>query len=127
MRLFKNSILAGALTIALAGCVGMEKDTAAEMTPEGSAFNQALYAEYLGRSQVEFAEGDYGNSDLFGLKAQWAAGDAFVVPEKPGDHALPEGSVAELEDVIARFRRFGTAHTSVVLSSPVTDKPAAAP
>ena len=36
-------------------------------------------------------------------------------------------SVAELEDVIARFRRFGTAHTSVVLSSPVTDKPAAAP
>ncbi len=36
-------------------------------------------------------------------------------------------SVAELEDVIARFRRFGTAHTSVVLSSPVTDKPARAP
>jgi hypothetical protein len=35
--------------------------------------------------------------------------------------------VAELEDVIARFRRFGTAHTSVVLSSPVTEKPAAAP
>ena len=36
-------------------------------------------------------------------------------------------SVAELEDVIARFRRFGTAHTSIVLSSPVTDKPASAP
>ena len=36
-------------------------------------------------------------------------------------------SVAELEDVIARFRRFGTAHTSVVLSSPVTGKPARAP
>ena len=36
-------------------------------------------------------------------------------------------SVAELEDVIARFRRFGTAHTSIVLSSPGTDKPAAAP
>ena len=38
MRLIKNSIFASALTIALAGCVGMEKDTAAEMTPEGSAF-----------------------------------------------------------------------------------------
>ena len=36
-------------------------------------------------------------------------------------------SVAELEDVIARFRRFGTAHTSLVLSSPVTGKPASAP
>lgn len=36
-------------------------------------------------------------------------------------------SVAELEDVIARFRRFGTAHTSIVLSSPITDKPALAP
>ena len=98
MRLIKNSILASALTIALAGCVGMEKDMAAEMTPEGSAFNQALYAEYLGRSQVEYAEGDYDNSDLFARKAQWAAGDAFVVPEKPEDHALPEGSVAELTE-----------------------------
>lgn len=36
-------------------------------------------------------------------------------------------SVTELEDVIARFRRFGTAHTSIVLSSPVIDKPASAP
>ena len=98
MRIIKNSILAGALTIVLAGCVGMEKDKAAEMTPTGSAFNQALYAEYLGRSQVEYSEGDYDNSDLFGLKAQWAAGDAFVVPEKPADHALPEGSVGELTE-----------------------------
>ena len=98
MRLIKNSIFASALTIALAGCVGMEKDMAAEMTPEGSAFNQALYGEYLGRSNVEYGEGDYANSDLFALKAQWAASDAFVVPEKPGDHDLPEGSVAELEE-----------------------------
>lgn len=36
-------------------------------------------------------------------------------------------SVSELEDVIARFRRFGTAHTSVVLSSPLTGKAATAP
>lgn len=36
-------------------------------------------------------------------------------------------SVAELEDVIARFRRFGTAHTSIVLSTPVAEKPAQAP
>ncbi len=98
MRLIKNSILASALTVVLAGCAGMEKDMAAEMVPEGSAFNQALYAEYLGRSQVEYAEGDYENSDLFARKAQWAAEDAFVVPEKPEDHALPEGSVAELTE-----------------------------
>ncbi len=98
MRLIKNSILASALTVVLAGCAGMEKDMAAEMVPEGSAFNQALYAEYLGRSQVEYAEGDYENSDMFARKAQWAAGDAFVVPEKPADHALPEGSVAELTE-----------------------------
>jgi len=36
-------------------------------------------------------------------------------------------SVTELEDVIARFRRFGTAHTSIVLSSPVAGKAASAP
>lgn len=40
---------------------------------------------------------------------------------------LAVASVGELEDVIARFRRFGTAHTAVVLSSPVADKPAPAP
>ncbi len=45
MHKIKNSILASGLTIALAGCVGMEKDMAAEMTPAGSAFNQALYGE----------------------------------------------------------------------------------
>ena len=97
MRKIQTMFVAGAMTIALAGCVGIEKDTAAEMTPTGSAFNQALYGEYLGRSNVEYAEGDYDNSDMFALKAQWAASDAFVVPEKPADHALPEGSVAELE------------------------------
>ncbi|MDH3739211.1 MAG: Lrp/AsnC family transcriptional regulator [Alphaproteobacteria bacterium] len=36
-------------------------------------------------------------------------------------------SVTELEDVIARFRRFGTAHTSIVLSSPVAGKAASTP
>jgi Lrp/AsnC family leucine-responsive transcriptional regulator len=40
---------------------------------------------------------------------------------------LAVASVAELEDVIARFRRFGTAHTSLVLSSPVAGKPAQIP
>jgi Lrp/AsnC family leucine-responsive transcriptional regulator len=36
-------------------------------------------------------------------------------------------SVMELEDVISRFRRFGTAQTSIVLSSPVSYKPISAP
>lgn len=40
---------------------------------------------------------------------------------------LAVGSVGELEDVIARFRRFGAAHTALVLSSPVAGKPAQPP
>ena len=92
MRKFQKLFAAVALTVAVAGCAGIEKDTAAGMTPDGSAFNQALYAEYLRRSQVEYAEGDYRNSDLLAVKAQWAAGGAFVVPEKVEDHALPAGS-----------------------------------
>ena len=36
-------------------------------------------------------------------------------------------SVMELEDVISRFRRFGSAQTSIVLSSPVSYKPTSAP
>ena len=40
---------------------------------------------------------------------------------------LAVSGVAELEDVIARFRLFGRASTSLVLSAPVADKPFAAP
>lgn len=36
-------------------------------------------------------------------------------------------SVMELEDVISRFRRFGSAQISIVLSSPVSYKPTSAP
>jgi Lrp/AsnC family leucine-responsive transcriptional regulator len=43
--------------------------------------------------------------------------DSFVI-------RIAVASIAELEDVIARFRKIGAARSSVILSSPVDGKPA---
>lgn len=45
--------------------------------------------------------------------------DSFVI-------RLTVSSIAELEDVISRFRKIGSASSSVILSSPVDGKPAGA-
>tara|TARA_R110002110_G_scaffold85816_2_gene223604 strand:- start:195454 stop:195930 length:477 start_codon:yes stop_codon:yes gene_type:complete len=45
--------------------------------------------------------------------------DSFVI-------RVAVGSIAELEDVISRFRKIGSAQSSVILSSPVDGKPARA-
>ena len=85
-----------AFGVMLGGCTtGVELGPAKRVVPTGSTFNQALYAEYIGLSAVEYAEGDYENSDLFALKAKSAAADEYVVPERVEDHALPEDMINE--------------------------------
>ena len=85
-----------ALAVMVSGCAGVEIGKAERADSMGSAFNQALYTEYLERSGVEYAEGDYENSDLFAIKAQRAAADELVVPEQVEDHALPEDIVGAI-------------------------------
>ena len=84
-----------AFGVVLSGCtIGVELGAARGVTPTGSTFNKALYAEYIDRSQVEYSEGDYDNSDLFALKAMRAAGDNYVVPERVEDHTLPQNTIS---------------------------------
>ena len=95
----KNSfgvLMVFALTLVGGGCAGVEIETAKRLDPTGSAFNQALHAEYVERAIMESAEGDYENSDLFAIKAQRAAADEFVVPERVEDHALPANTVGAI-------------------------------
>ncbi|MCH7888535.1 MAG: OmpA family protein [Proteobacteria bacterium] len=100
MSKFRGVIVGLGLAALLAGCAiiprSAELDKARGLQPTGSAFSQALYSEYLGRSQVESAERDYDNADLFARKAQAAAGGTLVEPEALAAHRLPAGTVDEL-------------------------------
>ncbi len=93
------------LAALLAGCSldGLELDKTRGLEPTGSAFGKAQFSEYVGRSQVEFTEGDYENSDLFALKAQAAAGGEDVAPEELADHTLPAETLDELDAARARL------------------------
>jgi OOP family OmpA-OmpF porin len=89
-------VMVFALAAVVGGCAGVEIETAKRLDPTGSAFNQALHAEYVERAGIESAEGDYENSDMFAIKAQRAAADEFVVPERVEDHVLPDYTVAAI-------------------------------
>ena len=73
MRHTIRLLSAGAVVLPLGGCAGQELSTVGDLEAGGSAFSKALYDEYLDRSGIEYAEGDYGNSDMFALKASRAA------------------------------------------------------
>lgn len=74
-----------ALTVgaaALVGaCGGMELRNAETAAPSGDAFSKALHGEYLALAKNEYSEGDYGDSDLFAMRAVAAAGGAPRIPE----------------------------------------------
>lgn len=96
MRHTIRLLSAGAVVLPLGGCAGQELSTVGDLEAGGSAFSKALYDEYLDRSGIEYAEGDYGNSDMFALKASRAASGEEVPPELLDDHRLPASSVGEL-------------------------------
>lgn len=88
-------LVAGAL---LAGCAGMQLQDAKKVTPSGSTFAQALYKEYMALAQMEFDEGDYGDSDLFATRAMAAAAGKPTTPEELSVRNLPaahKGALAE--------------------------------
>jgi OOP family OmpA-OmpF porin len=89
-------ISVGVLVLALGGCAGQELSSVQGLEAGGSAFNKALYGEYLDRSGMEYAEGDYINSDLFAIKARGAAAGEDVGPVVLADHRLPASVIGEL-------------------------------
>lgn len=93
----------GGCVATLGACAGMELDNARGTQPAGSAFNNQLYAGYVGLSEDEFAEYDYSDSDGFAMKATAAAGDGNVMPANLDEWDIPEEHVGELANARARL------------------------
>ncbi len=91
-----------AATLLVAAC-GRQLGMVGDLAQQGNAFDQALYANYLERSQLEYGEGDYAKSDLFAIKARSAAAGEAFGPVNPGDYALPDGTASELTAARARL------------------------
>lgn len=94
--------------------VGPNLEATRTMTPTGSAFDKALYHEYLVLAQTEYDEGDTGSATFFNKKAIAAAKGEKVLPMTVAEHPIPnvKGSVFEAEvthDTIMRLLKEGAA------------------
>lgn len=92
-----------AATLALAGCTGMELERTSGMTPTGSAFDKAMFADYMGLSRMEYSEGDYRNSDFFAMKAKSAGEGAIVEPVELSQRTIPASETQQLSSARDRL------------------------
>jgi OOP family OmpA-OmpF porin len=97
--------IAASVALALAACSGMTADVASVkgMQAQGSDFNKALFGEYVGRAEVERAEGDFTNANVFLGKARPITKGELMLPEEPGGWKLPAGALDELTPARARL------------------------
>lgn len=90
--------------LTLAGCVGMDYNQAKNMQPGGSAFDQALYKDYLGQSKSEFEQGNYRSSDKWANNATMAAKGQTPKPTQVSDWQLPSAVVPEMTTARQRLQ-----------------------
>lgn len=83
----------GAASITLAACGG-KLGEAEHLNATGSAFDKALYSDYITLSKGEYGEGDYTDSDRFAEKAMIAAMGKEVGPYNPKTWQIPADRVA---------------------------------
>ncbi len=85
-----------AVGLTLAACSGLQFDRARGVSPQGSAFDTALYRGYIELSRAEFAEGDFGDSDFFALRAIQSGTGGGVGPQEIGGRRIPGDMIPEL-------------------------------
>jgi outer membrane protein OmpA-like peptidoglycan-associated protein len=92
------------LVISLGACAfaGRTLEKAERTSPETDDHGLALYTGYIGLSQVEYAEGDYRDSDFFADRAIAAASNQDIEPQHIGARDL---SVRVLNDAAAAQRK----------------------
>lgn len=91
-------LIAAAAMLSLSACAGFQVDNARGLTPEGDAFSKALYQEYVALAEMEFAEGDYADSDEFAGRAIAAAAGTPPGPEALDARVIPaehKGALSE--------------------------------
>ena len=96
MKNFARILLLGTVAVSLAACGGLELGKAKGVAAKGSPFDQALYSEYVGLSQMEYDEADYADSDAFALRGMAAAAGGSPQPEAIAARGLPADKVREL-------------------------------
>ena len=96
MRNQGKLLILGMAALALSACAGHQLQNARGVTPQGSAFDNALYQLYVDRSGVEWDEGHYKASDYFAIRAMSAAAGQEVLPTDMSERAISEEHVAEL-------------------------------
>ena len=99
-------IIIGLAALALTACAGQELSKVQGLQPQGSAFTQALYAEYLALAKDEYAEAHYDAADYYALNAAAAAEGTAPAPRNPQDHAIEGQYMGELS---AGYRRLNEA------------------
>jgi outer membrane protein OmpA-like peptidoglycan-associated protein len=90
-------LLVAVALLGLSACAGIQLENARGLSPVGS-FKQSLYKEYLALAEMEFAEQDYLDSDVFAERAIAAASGAIPDPEALDARMIPasaKGSLAE--------------------------------
>ena len=92
-----TGLIASLLAVSvLAGCGGIQLEKAQRMDPQGSAFNVALYQEYVGLAGAEYGEADYQDSDTFAMRAMISGEGQTIDPEPINRRRLPEDTVGQL-------------------------------
>ncbi|GHD57521.1 membrane protein [Thalassobaculum fulvum] len=90
--------VAGAALLGLSACAGFQLENAKGLSPSGDAFSAALYKEYILLSEMEFAEGDYADSDEFAARAVASANGNPPAPEELSARNLPGAAQGELAE-----------------------------
>ena len=92
----------GTAAITLAACGG-QLGKAEHMSAAGSAFDKALYNDYITLSKGEYGEGDYTDSDKFAEKAMMAASGDKVGPYDPRNWDIPKKRQAVMNGAHGRL------------------------
>ena len=120
MRIFKRSRVSSTglrlaavvgLAAVLGACQGMELEGVKNLEPQGSEFNQQLFAGYVELSARELAEHDYGDSDRFAARAAVAARGDDVRPTAVDERLVAADKQEELSKARGRLMAalFGSA------------------
>ena len=109
MKTFRNVSLAAAAVFALSACASgpfytpEELDKAKKVTPTGSAFNKALYKDYLDLSVFEKGQEDLTSIGVFAHRAIVAGSGKSILPEEIAKRELPADKVGELTNARKRL------------------------
>ena len=120
MRIFKRSWVSSTglrlaavvgLAAVLGACHGMELEGVKDLEPQGSEFNQQLFAGYVELSARERAEYDFRDSDQFALRAAAAARGDDVRPTTVDERLVAADKQEELSKARGRLMAalFGSA------------------